>query len=657
MEADFSGYATKAGLTCSDGRTIMPDAFRHQHSARVPLVWQHGHGDVENVLGHAILENRDDGVYAYCFFNDSDRAKHAKELVKHGDINQLSIWANELVQRSKRVLHGAIREVSLVLSGANPGALIDNVSIRHSDGSIGDELEDEAVIFTGLHLAHGNGHEDEDPNGGSDDDDDDDDDDDEVVEHAAGDKTVQDVVDSMTDEQKQVLYFMVGSAEEAGRDAAKEENNSAKHGNTTQEGTDEMGNVFEGQDTKTPALSHDAMKGIIADATKNGSLREAVEGYALQHGITDIETLFPDAKALAATPELFGRRTEWVAELINGCRKSPFSRIKTVSADITHEEARAKGYIKGSLKKEEFFGVAKRETTPTTIYKKQKLDRDDVIDITDFDVVAWMKAEMRLMLDEEIARAILVGDGRDPAHDDKISETNIRPVAKDHELYVTTINVNLDDSNSSVSEAIDAIVLNRRHFRGTGTPTLFTSELYIARLMLLRDNMGRRLYRSLDEVAAELRVAKIVPVEVLEEYPEIVGVMFNPIDYNIGADRGGAVTMFDDFDIDYNQHKYLIETRISGALIKLKSAILIKKTAASATLVVPTEPTFEDNTVTVPTITGVTYKNALTNATLTTASPVELDPGETLQVMAVPSSASYYFATSEDDQWQYTHQA
>jgi hypothetical protein len=669
MEADFSGYATKAGLKCADGRTITPDAFKHQDKIQVPLVWQHGHSDPENVLGHAILEARRDGVYAYGFFNNTPKAQHMKEAVDHKDIRMMSIWANDLLERGGRVLHGAIREVSLVLNGANPGALIETVTIRHSDGDY--ELDDEAIIFTGLELElmHFDDSLDED--------DVDEDDSYEVdsnedyneeneteqedeLGHADmgdndidDDKTIADVYDSMSDEQKDVLHYMVGEALSNAEPSDELKQDYMMKGY-------EMGrnNVFENHaEDQTAVLSHDDMKAIVEDASKRGSLRDAIGDYALSHGITDIELLFPEAQALANTPEWFGRRTEWVDKILKGTRKSPFSRIKTISADITEAEARAKGYIKGNLKKEEFFSVAKRVTTPTTIYKKQKLDRDDMIDITDFDVVAWLKGEMRLMLDEELARAVLIGDGRDISSDDKINEQCIRPIAKDHELFTTVINVNIDDANSSVQEVIDAIVTNRKHFRGTGMPTMYTTETYIAKFNLLKDTLGRRIYRDLVELASELRVAEIVPVEVMEEEPNLVAVLVNPADYVIGADKGGEVGMFDDFDIDYNQYKYLIETRVSGALTKLKSAIVVKKVASASILVTPAAPAFDGSAVTITNQTGVVYKNLATDAVMNAAgSPYAVSAGDTLGVYAIPASG-YHFATSEDDTWTFTNEA
>jgi hypothetical protein len=580
MEADFSGYATKAGLKCSDGRTIMPGAFKHQDKMRVPLVWQHGHTDPENVLGHAILEGRDDGVYTYGFFNNSQKATHAKSLLDHGDITMLSIWANELVERGGRVLHGAIREVSLVLSGANPGALIENVTVRHSDG---DEvqLDDEVIIYTGLELE---------------------------LEHAADDnsdsgddgETIQDIYDSMSEKQKDVLHYMLGQAlEGSGEGEVKQDNLNDDSTDTDKEGTPMTRNVFEkdGQEDKTPILSHADMEGIVADATRLGSLKQAVESYALSHGINQIDTLFPEAQALTSAPEFFTRRTEWVNSVLSGARKSPFSRVKTHWADLTYDDARAKGYITGEEKQEEFYGTSRRETAPQTIYKKQKLDRDDIIDITDFDVVAWMKGEMRLMLDEELARAILISDGRTVPDPDKILEDRIRPIAKDDPLFV--IEVLCDLAAGDISDFVDAVVQYRSLYRGSGTPTMYTSEALIAKTMLLKDTLGRRIYSSMDQLASELRVSSIVPVDLFDPASgagAVIAIIVNMNDYVIGADKGGQVSLFDDFDIDYNQYKYLIETRCSGALVKLKSAIVVKQgtfvapPAGTGHIIVPEPP-------------------------------------------------------------------
>lgn len=727
MEPDFSGYATKAGLKCSDGRTIMPDAFKHQNTLQVPLVWQHGHNDPTNVLGHAILEHREDGVYAYCYFNKSEKAEHARTLVEHKDISMMSIWANELIEKAGRVLHGAIREVSLVLSGANPGALIENVTIRHSDGDE-DILDGDAIIYTGIAIEH-------EEKSTSDNSDNSDDSDDESEE------TLADVIETMTEKQKDVLHFMLAQAAElrqsaidSGKadssakiahdslgeddeesvdaagdnadnatndadDASGEGTTDDSNDDSTDDSTDDSDdsvddstndsedgvqhsagnnndtvddnndndtddskgsiemkhNVFEdGNEAPSLVLSHSDIEGIVADATKAGSLKAAVEGYALSHGITDIDLMFPEARAVTDAPELFSRRVEWVRVVMAGVRKSPFSRIKTLSADLTVAEARAKGYITGTLKKEEFFKVSKRVTNPTTIYKKQKLDRDDLVDITDFDVVAWLKGEMRLMLDEELARAILVGDGRAVDDEDKIDEDSIRPIATDHEVYTTVGYVNIDNANSSFQEVIDAIVTNRRHLRGSGMPTMFTSETYIAQALLLKDTLGRNLYPSLDALATELRVSSIVPVEVLEETPEIVAILVNLADYVVGADKGGAVGMFDDFDIDYNQYKYLIETRASGALSKLKSALVVKAVSAGDALVVPAAPAFTGQAVTITNQAGVIYRNADTDTVMNAAgSPYAVAEDVTLTVVAEPDTG-YYFSSSEGDTWSFT---
>lgn len=654
MEADFSGWATRAGLKCTDGRTIMPGAFKHQDQTTVPLVWQHGHKDPTNVLGHAILENRDGGVYAHCFFNHSEKASHAKESVAHKDITMLSIWANQLVERAGNVLHGAIREVSLVLSGANPGALIENVSIRHSDGSE-DFVEDEAIIFTGLEIQHGDGETEnaEDNTNETNEDEENDDN----VEHADGGETIADIYNSMSDKQKNVLHYMIGQALEGSdgniaQDNLDDNNTSDKDGDMTR-------NVFEKGDGKTgtqsPVLSHSDVQEIVASAAKNGSLKAAVEDYALSHGIDNMDVLFPEATQLQSTPEFLKRRTEWVSGVLDGCHKSPFAKVKTAYADITMDEARAKGYIKGEMKKEEFFRVAKREVGPKTIYKKQKFDRDDIIDITDFDLVSWVKGEMRLMLDEEIARAILIGDGREVDDEDKIDEDKIIPIASDHELYSITVNVNIDDASSSVQEIVDAIVMNRQYYKGSGQPTLYTTEYYISRFLLLKDTLGRRIYDSLDQLASELRVSAIVPVEVLEDEADIVAIIVNLNDYNIGANKGGQVSLFDDFDIDYNQYKYLIETRISGALTRLKSAMVVRKVASTAVLVTPTAPTYDADagTITITNTTGVVYKNSANVVVNAAGSPYTLTAGHSETITATPASAAYYFSSSEVDNWTF----
>jgi hypothetical protein len=675
MKPDFSGYATKAGVQCSDGLTIMPGAFAHQDQQRVPLVWQHGHSNVENVLGHAILEDRKDGVYAHAFFNDTKTAQHAKTMVAHKDVVSLSIWANGLKKRADHVMHGIIREVSLVLSGANPGALIEHVELKHADGSI-QELDTDIIIHSGEELdldppdpekvedttkkTEGEPKKDDSDTG-------DPKDPNYELGHAATldeNATLKDVIDSMNEAQKDVLNFMVGQAlESAG-------SNSAEHSNLNQEGiehTMSRTNVFETGAGSAPAkdrhiISHDAMKTIVQEGNRLGSLRKAVEEYAgehLEHGITDIDQLFPDPRTLGDTPEWTKRRTEWVNDLLTSVSKSPFSRIRTMSADITETEARAKGYIKGTLKKEEFFSVARRVTTPVTIYKKQALDRDDIIDITDFDVVAWLKAEMRVMLDEELARAILIGDGRDISDEDKISESNIRPIAKDHELYTTVVNVNVNDASSSMNEVADAMLMNRSKLRGTGTPNFYTTETWIARFLMTRElDSGRRMYKNLEELAMELRVAKIIPVEVMEDEPELIGVLVNPVDYVLGADKGGAVSMFDDFDIDYNKNKYLIETRCSGALRKMKSAMSFFSRAGSEVLVAPVMPTFDPETgaLTITDTAHIVYKNQAGTTLNNAGSPYTVPTGQTWTITAFPATG-YYVATSDDDNWEFKHEA
>ena len=554
---DFSGWATKNNLRCSDGRTILKDAFKHNDGQTVPLVWNHQHNDPLNVLGHALLENREEGVYAYCKFNDTPAGANAKMLVQHGDVSALSIYANQLKQQQGNVLHGQIREVSLVLAGANPGAFIDSV-IKH-----GDDSEDEAVIYTGEELEHS---------------------DKEVDEVKEDQKTIKDVVDSMTEEQKNVMYALIGQAiDEAKHSDIEEENNNDNNG-----GEEDMKhNVFEnGVQNEKDVLTHADVEMIIKDAKRFGSLKESVLQHADNFGITNIDYLFPDAKNLNTPPGFIKRDTGWVATVMNGVSHTPFSRVKSMFADITADEARAKGYIKGNLKKEEVFSLLKRETTPQTIYKKQKLHRDDVIDITSFDVVAWLKAEMRIMLDEEIARAILVGDGRLTSDDDHISEDHIRPIWKEAALYA--VNTVLDpqtDADTRAKSFIKAAIKSRKNYKGSGEPTLFCSEDLLTDMLLLEDMNGRVIYESEAKLATALRVKNIITVPVMEGLKRevsganrnLLGIIVNLRDYNVGADKGGAVSMFEDFDIDYNAQKYLIETRCSGALIKPYSAIVIEE--------------------------------------------------------------------------------
>lgn len=557
---DFSGWATKANLKCSDGRTIMKDAFKDNDGKSVPLVWNHQHNDPTNVLGHALLQNRDEGVYAYCTFNDSEAGKTGKLLVQHGDVCALSIWANQLKQNLNNVVHGNIREVSLVLAGANPGAFIDSI-IMH-----GEESDEDAIIYTGedIVLSHSNESEDKKM-----------DETDKNVE-TNKEETVADVFNTLSEKQKNVVYAIIGQALEEGEESDNEES----------EGGNEMKhNVFDQTEEKNnDVLSHDAMNAIISDGKRFGSLKESFLAHADEYGIKQIDYLFPEAKSLNNPPEFIKRETDWVSKVMNGVHRTPFSRIKSSFADITADEARAKGYIKGNLKKEEVFTLLKRSTTPTTIYKKQKLDRDDIIDITDFDVVAWLKSEMRMMLNEEIARAILIGDGRLSSSDDKINEQNIRPIASDAELYSVRVPVNVAASATTDDKAkamIRAAVKARKEYKGSGNPTFFTTEDWLTDALLLEDTMGHRLYKNESDVAAAMRVSNIVTVPVMEGVKgpnggDLIGIIVNLNDYNVGADKGGAINMFDDFDIDYNQQKYLIETRCSGALTKPYSALVLE---------------------------------------------------------------------------------
>ena len=568
---DFSGWATRNNLLCGDGRTIRKNAFIDCDGKTVPLVWNHNHNEANNVLGHALLENREDGVYAYCSFNNTESGQTAKKLVQHGDVKSLSIYANKLKQIGSDVVHGTIRELSLVLAGANPGAFIDTVLSHGEDG-------EESIIAgwdENIMLYHSADKEEEKKE-------------EEIVtdkekktEKDDNEKTVKDVVDSMTEEQRNVLYALVGEAV-----AAKDEEENG--------GDDEMKhNLFDNDEIEQgDVLTHADMEMIISDAKRYGSLKESFLAHAEDYGITGIDYLFPDAKNLDTPPQFIKRDDSWVSKVMNGTHHTPFSRIKSMFADITEDEARAKGYIKGKLKKEEVFSLLKRTTTPTTIYKKQKLDRDDVIDITDFDVVAWLKSEMRMMLDEEIARAILVGDGRLSSSDDKINESNIRPIWTDEDLYtikatVTTSSSASDEDNAKA--AIKAIIKSRKNYKGSGNPTLFTTEDFVTDCLLIEDTTGRRIYNSVTDLATTLRVKEIVTVEVMEglkrtvesDTHNLIGIIVNLADYNVGADKGGAVNMFDDFDIDYNQQKYLIETRCSGALIKPYSAIAIESVTAA----------------------------------------------------------------------------
>ena len=572
---DFCGWATRNDLKCSDGRVIRRDAFKHNDGQQVPLVWSHQHSDVNDVLGHALLENRDEGVYAYCKFNDTESGRTAKLLVQHGDVNALSIYANQLQQQGPNVIHGNIRELSLVLAGANPGAFIESI-IKH-----GEESEEEGIIYTGekLTLAHAEDPDEkkEEPA--------------EKKDNAEKEKTIGDVLSTLTEEQKTAVYAIVGQAvlhgDENSENDEDEEETTMKH------------NLFDPdtQQQEENVISHDDMQTIIADAKRYGSMKDSFLAHSTEieyapksgtYGINTPDYLFAEARNLNAPPEFIKREMSWVQKVMGSVHHSPFSRIKSMFADITEDDARAKGYIKGKLKKEEVFGLLKRTTTPTTIYKKQKMDRDDVIDITDFDVIAWLKSEMRMMLDEEIARAILVGDGRSASSDDKINEMNIRPIWKDEDLFTIKSTIEVDSTATADQRAkafIRACIKSRKSYKGSGTPTLFTTDDVLTDCLLLEDANGRAIYDTEEKLRTALRVSDIVTVPVMEGLKrtdgesnslDLMGIIVNLADYNVGADKGGAVNMFDDFDIDYNQQKYLIETRCSGALIKPYSAIALE---------------------------------------------------------------------------------
>ena len=634
IKADCSGWATKANMLCSDGRTILQNAFSECDGKTVPVVWNHEHNDPNAVLGHALLENRADGVYAFITFNDTDSGQNAKKLVQHKDVDRLSIYANKLVQRGGDVIHGIIREVSLVLAGANPGAVIDTV-IAH-----GEDSEIEGYIMSGEYienidtLSHSDDSEDKNENSKGEK---------EVATvtkntsgKADGEKTVADVFNTLTEEQKTVVYAMIGQAlEEAGVDTEDDENvqHSAEDDDETVadvfntltdkqktvvyamigqaleeagvDTDDEDGDENEGgsnnmkhnafdQETNTQeqeVLSHSEMMDIFDEAKRNGSLADTV----LQHGITNIDYMFPDAKTVDNVPGFIKREDTWVTDVMNSVHKTPFSRIKSVFADITEDEARAKGYVKGNQKTDEVFKMLKRTTTPTTVYKKQSLDRDDMIDITDFDVVSWLKTEMRTMLNEELARAILVGDGRGSSVADKINEGNIRPIWTDDDVYTVKAAVPITKATTDEEKArafVKACIKSRKNYKGSGNPVMYMSEDMLTNCLLLEDTNQRVIYDTVEKLATALRVSKIVPVPVMEDLQRVKGdsthflggIYVNLSDYNVGADKGGAVNMFDDFDIDYNKQKYLIETRCSGALIKPYSAVAIEFVGKTAEL-------------------------------------------------------------------------
>lgn len=573
---DFGGYVTKYNVKCGDGRTILKDAFKDADGMKVPMVWQHMHQEPTNVLGHMLLESRDDGIYAYCKCNETESGKNAKILVEHKDITSLSVYANNLIEKSKNVIHGVIREGSLVLAGSNPGAKIDFISIEHSDGML-IQSEDEAIIYSGIEFET----ESEETV--------------EEIKHESTEKpeeTVEEIFNSLSDKQKDAVYAIIGgilSEEESSDNTAAQsdiqiikdegDNKVMKH------------NVFDGSaiNKERPHLTHAQFSEVMETARKIGSLKEALLSHAGTYGIDNIDVLFPDAQSVMNEPVLYSRDMEWVPTVINGTRHSPFSRIKSSYADITVETARALGYVTGALKKEEVFALLTRTTTPYTIYKKQKLDRDDMVDITDLDVVVWLKREMRMMLDEEIARAVLISDGRDPVSEaaDKIVETNIRPIWKDADMYAHKVQ---SASDATTDEILDSFITGRVNYKGSGSPVAYMAPSFLTSALLMKDTLGYRIYKTETELAAALRVSRIIEVPLMENLVreagttdyDLIAIVVNLKDYVLGADKGGQVSMFDDFDIDYNQYKYLMETRVSGALVQPKSALIIEKAHVEA---------------------------------------------------------------------------
>lgn len=583
MKFDFSGWATKNDLTCSDGRTIKHNAFKENDGQRVPLVWQHGHNAVDNVLGHALLENRDEGVYAYCALNDTSAADNARELVKHGDVKALSIYANRLDQRGADVIHGNIVEVSMVLSGANPGALIDNVALEHSDGSW-TESEEEAIIYSGLTLSHDSGDTTEDTESMGKDE-----------AYDEDDLTVADVLETLDDDQRLAVAALIEEIsgdvddedEEFDEDYDEDYEEDAEHGDS---GGDTLmhSNIFEGDARRNvgPHLSHADEEQIFAEARMPGmTLRSAVLAHAADYGIKNPELLFPDATNLDPEPQRVMRENSWVSKVLQGSRHTPFSRVKTQWSNLTADNLRAKGYVKASRKKDVVYEVANRKTEPTTIYNKTKIDRDDVLDITTFNVVAWMQQNLRYSLEEELARAVLIGDGRQVSDENKIKETNIRPIWTDDELFSHKLLINKD---AKTTDIIDAVRRSRKFYKGSGSPVLFTTNRFVCDILEIKDLNQRYVYETKQAVANALNVTDVIEVEVMEgakrevggKTQNLLGIIVNMQDYTMGSDKGGETSFFEQFDIDFNQQKYLLEARCSGALTKYKSAIVIEKASA-----------------------------------------------------------------------------
>lgn len=603
MDYDFSGWATRNNIQCSDGRTIMKDAFKQNDGQKVPLVWNHQHNDPNEVLGHAMLENRPEGVYTYCKFNDTESGQTAKSLVLNGDVDKLSIYANKLKSVASNVVHGCIREVSLVLAGANPGAYIDSVVVHGEDA----EAEEEAVIYTDEEIdvvEHSDDSSEEDNNNSEKSEkeeqkmdeenkdlkqDQENPENQDNLEHA--DKTVAEVFETLSEEQKTAVYAIIGEAIKHGDDESDEESDKEKN---NEEDSDMKHNVFDKDNNNEDVLQHaDIVADAVADAKRYGSMKESFLAHAAANNIDNLDYIFPDAHELNTPPVVVEKDRSWVGKVMSDVKHTPFSRVKTTFATLDETAARAKGYIKGSMKKDIAMALLKRVTTPTTVYIKNKIDRDDVIDITDFDVVAWQKREMRKQLDKELALAMLLGDGRNVSDEDKINEQNIRPIISDDDFYTIKYEVkkgrdytqegnSYSDNDSRTKGVIRAALRARKEYKGSGSPTFFTTEDLLADMLLIEDQNGRRIYANENDLATAMRVREIVTVPEMEQeaYKDIYGVIVNMNDYTAGADKGGSVNMFDDFDIDFNQMKYLMETRMSGALTVPYSAIVLKKEKA-----------------------------------------------------------------------------
>ncbi len=662
LKPDFSGYATRNDVRCSDGVTIRRDAFKINDGTQVPIFWSHGHNDPSNILGHAILTNRPDGVYATGYFNNTPKASYTKSAIAHGDVRAMSIHAYDVKRRGTDVVDGKISEVSIVYKGANPGAYIDNISLSHSDDD-GDYDDGEVIIYTGLEFDHSDKKDEEEdqkpeeeekkPETSEDSKQESEDSDDSTEGEKVADeeKTIEQAYNELDEETKNLLHYFVGLALE-NQDNDDNEEDESEGSDDKKEGDSVTHNIFENQgegfDTSTE-LTHAQVETIFADAKRPGmTLKDSVLYHADQYGITNIDLLFPDAKNRGDAVKIHDRRNEWVKKVLAETDHSPFAKVKTMIADLTPDSARAKGYIKATMKKEEYFSLIKRETTPATIYKKQKLDRDDVIDITDFDVVAFMKGEMRQKLDEEIARAILIGDGRDIDDEDKVSDPagsasgkGLRSVMNDDDFYAHKVTLAANVSGATLSEAI---IRSMNDYKGTGSPTLFTSRRNLTDMLLLKDKLGRRLYPTVSELTAVLQVKEIVPVEIFDDEPQLIGIIINLRDYTVGADKGGETSFFDDFDIDYNQMKYLYETRLSGGLTMPKSAVVIKR--AEGTEATPVAPTFNTTTneITIPSVTGVEYQ--IDDKAVTGKKVIEADT----IVTAVPK-ANYFFTSGVATDW------